>query len=283
MEEIISQVEKKWLHLLYRTISIEFTDVPVPSHDHTHHLRAWIFAKELVIALYKSGISFTYSEIEGLIVAVFFHDVGLTRTLKPAHGYESRKICKDFFIRNPSLRIDNANEVLDAIEMHDDKTYVSGPRNKVSIIHTLLSISDDLDAYGAIGVYRYLEIYLLRGENLYEIPAKVINNLDSRFKFLEVKFGNLKEYVLSQLQRKQITQNFYYSLLEDIKKGGGESSEKGAIYITNLLIDHFIIPKINILELLKMKFMVKTSDPFVNAFFNLLSDELQKLSKEITT
>ena len=55
--------------------------------------------------------------------------------------------------------------------MHDDK---EGPARTLAQageqtgILTVLSIADDLDAMGVIGIYRYIEIYLKRNIHLSE-------------------------------------------------------------------------------------------------------------------
>ncbi len=207
----LSEIESKWLPVLYKKTKEEFDNRPLPSHDHTHHLRVWFYARELLAELCSKGYKFDENELLKAIIAVFFHDVGLTRTLNPDHGKESRRLCENFLTTNTNILPEVMDDVLEAIEMHDDKSYLD-KRNKTDT-YTILTISDDLDAYGAIGVYRYFEIYRLRGISQYKIPELVIENLENRFRFLIDNFGELDTYIQKQYTRKQYTANFYRQII----------------------------------------------------------------------
>ena len=205
--QIIEDVEHKWFGILYRGVEKEFNNNPLPSHDHTHHLRVWFFAKELLRELFTAGCEFNQSDIQKIIFAVFFHDVGLTRTLNADHGKESRKICEKF-LKEKGIDLGKiSDEVFNAIEMHDDKSYIN-KRNKINT-YTVLTIADDLDAYGAIGVYRYYEIYRLRKIESLIIPRMVIENLENRFGFLNEVFGFLENFIRQHFERKQYTSDYY--------------------------------------------------------------------------
>lgn len=117
-----------------------------------------------------------------LMLSAFFHDTGLTITLSEKHGVESRKICQNFLAENPEMVFPNVNQALSAIEFHDQKEpEMSSLTSSETSTLKLLSICDDIDAYGAIGVLRYAEIYLLRGISIASLPGRVIKNLSSRF------------------------------------------------------------------------------------------------------
>ncbi|NJK85524.1 MAG: hypothetical protein HC906_05725, partial [Bacteroidales bacterium] len=69
---LLQEVEIKWLKLLYNHVKQLFSHVNLPSHDHIHHFRVWQFAKQLVELLSSHNYPFTYSDLEKLIVSIFF-------------------------------------------------------------------------------------------------------------------------------------------------------------------------------------------------------------------
>src|SRR4030042_6118768 len=91
--------------------------------------------------------------------------------------------------------------------MHDDKLYAEQMQGSNTC--TILAVADDLDAYGAIGVYRYYEIYLLRGMRQEEIPSNAIDNIEKRFSFMEKVFGFLNAFMKEHEARKQLTIHYF--------------------------------------------------------------------------
>jgi HD superfamily phosphodiesterase len=179
----MENAEDKFLLILYRHVRHLFTTTPLPSHDHNHHLRVWCYAKSLANELSGKKIRITSEEAVNLILAVFFHDTGLTQNLKADHGLDSRILCEQFIRDNPLLFKIDLTPALIAIEKHDNKNYLpEEAENKVSILN-LLSLCDDLDAYGAIGILRYAEIYLLRGVSYEKLASLVLANIKSRFDY----------------------------------------------------------------------------------------------------
>ena len=211
-EDILTKTEEKWLKFLYQAIKSEFIKHPLPSHDHTHHFRVWFFAKELLRALSDGGYAIDRSLIEKSIISAFFHDAGMTITLKPSHGIESRLICERYLHEMEGLNLSYIDEILDAIELHDDKRYTQKLQGINA--YTILAVADDLDAYGAIGVYRYYEIYLLRGMKKEEIPLKAIDNIEKRFSFMERIFGSLQDLIKKHESRKQVTIDYFNQFIE---------------------------------------------------------------------
>ena len=212
LEQILITTEEKWLKILYHEIKTEFNKHPLPSHDHTHHLRVWYYAKELLRALWDEGHDIDSTTVEKVIISAFFHDVGMTVTHKPSHGTESRLICERFFRQTGGSNLSDTDEILEAVEMHDDKQYAQ----KMQGINTctILAVADDLDAYGAIGIYRYYEIYLLRKMKKEEIPSGVIGNINNRFSFMERIFGSLHAFTGKHRTRKQLTMDFYQQFIQ---------------------------------------------------------------------
>lgn len=242
---ILAETEKRWLKSLFNEIKQEFSGHPLPSHDHTHHLRVWYFARDLLTALSAAGYHIDQSLVEKTLISVLFHDAGMTVTIEPSHGTESRLICEKFFHQKGVIDRSRLDEILEAVEMHDDKQYAEKMQGINT--YTILTVADDLDAYGAIGVYRYYEIYLLRGIKEKEIPGKAIDNINTRFSFMERAFGFLNTFIRKHEARKKRTINyfeqFYFapfappdfkSAPPDFKSGGageggaGEGRAKGA-------------------------------------------------------
>ncbi|HAF30763.1 MAG TPA: hypothetical protein DCG75_17105 [Bacteroidales bacterium] len=211
MEDYIISAEKKWLDKLSDYCKILFSDTHIPSHDHTHHLRVWEYAKEIIQALSKSN-KIDEELIESCLIASLFHDTGLAKTLEENHGHESRKICELYFKENRISKPVNFEEILSAIEMHDDKNYKNSENVKPDSVLTILFCADDLDAFGKVGVIRYTEIYLLRGIKLVELPNLVIKNLDKRFLNFEKNYKDFSDLYLKHKERYLFTRNFFEAL-----------------------------------------------------------------------
>jgi hypothetical protein len=96
-------------------------------------------------------------------------------------------LCEQFLEqsqRNPPLL---REEILDAIEKHDRKESLSHPPlhyKEAPSILTLLTLADDMDALGIRGIYRYAEIYLMRGIPLPELGLRILQNAFHRYQRL---------------------------------------------------------------------------------------------------
>ena len=122
----LTLVEAKWLDKLSLECQRIFQNHHIPSHDFEHHNRVWQNLKLLITNLVNTGQSFDEKTIESLIIACFFHDTGLTRTLDEKHGSASRDLCQAYFESNLASRPGNLNEILYIIENHENKNYPSG-------------------------------------------------------------------------------------------------------------------------------------------------------------
>lgn len=174
---IILDVENQWKHELYGHCAAIFKTCHIPSHDETHHLRVWNYASNLAISLYFRGYPVDKPFLTKLIICCFFHDTGLSVTLDASHGKASASICKEYF---KNVAIDGFEEILRAIEFHenkDDKKLLL----KKNLLGSILTIADDLDAFGYAGIYRYAEVYSLRGIEIAEISSSVLINAKARY------------------------------------------------------------------------------------------------------
>ncbi len=216
LNHLIQNVENKWLDRLYSACQELFANTHIPSHDHEHHKRVWIICKEILGELNKSKEIDT-TLIESCIIATFFHDTGLTKTLSENHGRESRLLCIKYFNENHIEKSADFDLILDAIEKHDDKEYKTQTNKPESLI-SILCAADDLDAFGRIGIIRYTEIYLLRGYQINDLPRAVIENLDKRFTNFEKNYGFLTGLYSKYKTQFLIARDFFVEMDKDLTK-----------------------------------------------------------------
>jgi HD superfamily phosphodiesterase len=183
-DPMIFSASQKWELPILTYLQEIYTGKWLPSHDISHHQRVWKNAINLCESFGLENWQNDKSFFEKLIIACFFHDTGLLFDKGEFHGNASRKICEGFLSQHKAIIQFEVNELLEAIEYHDDKKYDSLPRNPNKLM-MVLSLADDLDAFGAIGAYRYIEIYLLREIPQIEITQLILNNAENRYKNLE--------------------------------------------------------------------------------------------------
>jgi len=123
------------------------------------------------------------------------------------HGKHSRDLCIQFLTRN-YLPENDFQDVLTAIENHDRKDYTGN--TGANDLLNILSVADDLDALGFIGIYRYLEIYLTRGINPEELGHMIKENAGKRFDNFIKTFGFTPELVNKQSKRYKILDSFFH-------------------------------------------------------------------------
>lgn len=218
LNKLLRHTEEKWHTILFEQCRQQFSNVHLPSHDESHHQRVWNNAKLLLQHTVKLGISISETEIERLIVAVFFHDQGMSESLSKEHGKISRHICKAFFSSAGLKPPSGFDQVLQAIENHDQKEYSANKQMTAELdIQRLLNISDDLDAFGIVGAYRYMEIYLLRNIKPDLLPEAVLTNIGDRFQYFSDTFADDSSLVKSQGRRYAHTKNYYKDLNMQLK------------------------------------------------------------------
>ncbi len=184
LEIWIDRAEASWLDLLYENAKSLFQDNLLPSHDHTHHLRVWNLCKTLLreIATFNSRID--QSLVEGVLFAAFFHDLGMATSTREDHGSLGSEHFLMWFRERGTTRPERFDEINRAIELHDRKDmqiYKSFSSGASPEILGILSVADDLEALGIIGVFRYAEIYLKRDIPLEELGMRILANVKIRF------------------------------------------------------------------------------------------------------
>ena len=206
----LSAAESKHKAALMNLCRKLFESAPMPSHDHLHHSRVWDNASLLLGRLHDAGMINDPLMAEKAIIASFLHDTGLTLNPNPDHGIQSRQICSEFLMTTEMPEADK-EEILDAVEKHDNKDY-SGPSDPASLA-AVISVADDMDAFGSEGIGRYAEIYMLRGIPFNELPRKVIANAELRFSHLAMTYDMFPDLILAEKKRVDTLITYYKNLI----------------------------------------------------------------------
>jgi HD superfamily phosphodiesterase len=176
------------------------------SHGLDHHRRVWNYARELLLSSNNQNILNQPVFTEKLIIACYLHDIGMSVDPGIRHGRHSKNLCSQFLKTN-LLKESDFQDVLRAIENHDNKDYTGSDVS--DDLQTILSVADDLDAFGYIGIYRYLEIYLTRGINPVDAGIHILSNATKRFRNFVSSFGFAEELVQRQKIRFAILEDFF--------------------------------------------------------------------------
>jgi HD superfamily phosphodiesterase len=202
----IASAEKKYKKRLEDFFTDVFSSTNLSSHGIDHHRRVWVYGKELLNQPHKDRLRTDTTIPEKLIIACYLHDSGMSIDSGPQHGTQSRLLCEQF-LRMYKLPENDFTEVLDAIENHDNKEY-SFSDNPGKLL-TILSVADDLDAFGFIGIYRYLEIYLTRGKSFRDISLLIPGNASARYNNFVKTFGFNPTLIEKHCRRYQIIVSFF--------------------------------------------------------------------------
>lgn len=178
LSEKIEFSEKRFRDLLEVYFREIYDSTLLPSHGISHHRRVWNNAREILSHLNDHGFEYESDLTNKLIISCFLHDSGMAVDHGIRHGLEGRRICQRFLSEN-NLSDSEYEDVLDTIEKHDNKEYAS--MYHPADLMTILSVADDLDAFGFVGIYRYLEIYIARKKRLEELGSLITENCETRF------------------------------------------------------------------------------------------------------
>ncbi len=182
----IESSEYRLKRLLEDFFSSEFDERSLPSHGLDHHRRVWKYCREIINAFHLQGNRLSDHFFDDLIVAAYLHDIGMIVDSGPRHGKHGREMCNHFLKMNGFQPADFA-EALDAIEFHDRKDY-DKDETEFNIL-SVLSVADDLDAFGFTGIFRYAEIYLLRNVGFEDIGSFIMDNAAVRFSHFNKVIG----------------------------------------------------------------------------------------------
>lgn len=203
IKDLSNSAEKRFREILEDYFTSVFTNTDLPSHGLDHHRRVWKHAKELVHVF--PGIPLDGNFYESLIIASYLHDAGMAYETGPEHGWKSAELCSAF-LKKEKLDHIAFPGLLQAIAEHDDKDYKSKNDN---LLLKLLSLADDMDAFGFTGIQRYLEIYSYRGIKPEDSFKMIRTNALGRF----LNFKN--NVPASDLFNKQFSR---YLILDDFMK-----------------------------------------------------------------
>ncbi len=144
--------------------------------------------------------------IEKLLIACYLHDLGMAIDQSEKHGIHSKKICESF-LEVEKINPADCADLLEAIENHDNKEYTEFPDGNNLLL--LLSVADDLDAFGYTGILRYADIYLQRGVSQDNLGRMVLENSEKRFRNFEKVFTGIPKLVDRHRIRYMILHDFY--------------------------------------------------------------------------
>jgi hypothetical protein len=209
-QQIIS-AERKYKQSLEDFFTEVFRSTRLLSHGIDHHQRVWLFAKELLGQPDKRGCIDDNFFCDRLIIACYLHDSGMSIDPGPRHGIQSRSICVQFLLKY-SLPESEFKDVLDVIEKHDKKEYSIS--DKPDELLNILSVADDLDAFGSIGIFRYLEIYLKRDIPYRDIGPLIIENISGRFNNFVRTYGFNQALIEKHRRRYETATSFFSNYTE---------------------------------------------------------------------
>jgi len=269
---IIESAEKQYKQILEDFFISFYDNRSLPSHGIDHHRRVWIYSKELVriIPLKSSKLSTLVPE---LLIASYLHDIGMSVDCGVKHGKYSSEFCIRF-LRDNNLKENDFTDVLTAIEYHDNKDYTGNSIQDDLLC--ILSLSDDLDAFGVVGIYRYAEIYLNRGISYETLGIRIIENAEKRYgNFLSVQGLNEEFFDKHRLRYKALT-DFFAAYNEQLKSYSfGSSNPAGYCGVIELIAD--MINNKTDPDSYLATVLESHSDPVINWFFFELKTNLEIL------
>jgi len=202
----IESAERRFMQILEEFFISVYDEKSLPSHGIDHHRRVWNNAKDILYAAFEGNRKISKEFVSSLIIASYLHDIGMSVDPGFRHGIHSRDLTVRFLTAN-NLNINNFDDLLDAVENHDKKDY-QGIREVTDLL-TILSVADDLEAFGFTGIYRYSEIYLTRKIKPVIMGEMIIENADKRFKHFRETFGKYKELFQKHEARYNVLIRFF--------------------------------------------------------------------------
>jgi hypothetical protein len=209
----ILKSERKLLNKLEDYFNLKYNERNPESHGLSHHRRVWAYAKELLHQTYRGKEKYDPKLISKLLIACYLHDIGMAIDPGEKHGHHSRLLCMEFLLQQ-NLNPEEYHDVLQAIGNHDNKDY-SG-RFKNNGLRAILSVADDLDAFGCTGIWRYAEIYRLRGISFQQIGKEVPENARKRFENFVALFSLYPELLEIHIHRYNYLNDFFKAYNDQI-------------------------------------------------------------------
>jgi hypothetical protein len=267
----IESAERQYKQILEGYFIGIYDDKSLSSHGIDHHRRVWNYASELVLLLAERNMISDPTLPFRLIIACYLHDIGMSVDRGIRHGPHGKELCIRFLEKN-NLEKTDYHDVLTAIEDHDNKEYNSftGKYDLLSI----LSVADDLDAFGFTGIYRYPEIYLARGVNHAEIGNLIMENAGKRFDNFTKTFGFSEELFNKHKNRYDTLVNFFDEYNKEVSSYQfGNQQPTGYCGVIEI-INEIVTKKTTLKSILNGQ-LKNSSDKIFSMFINgLISDSV---------
>jgi HD superfamily phosphodiesterase len=274
----IDQAEKNWLHKMYSFAKEEFHSTFLPSHDHSHHLRVWNISKKLLREMASPPSSLSPALVEGVLIASLFHDLGMVQSTREDHGSLGKELCRTWFLESGHTPPDNFDRILEAIELHDRKEtriYPDKESGRSPGILGILSVADDLEALGVIGIYRYAEIYLCRGIAMEKLGMRILENAELRFRNLSSS-GIASKVIGEYKQEFDVLIRFFTSYMQQLQETDhAEKCMDGQLGVINYIRTRSIEQKIRPEDLANLA-EEEGAELMIKNFFSTLKNELEK-------
>lgn len=245
------------------------------SHGIEHHRRVWENARQLSCSLSTGNKTFNETFAENLIIVCFMHDIGMAIDPGFVHGRHSKALCIRF-LREQNLQVEDFTDVLETIENHDNKEY--NGTNEANDLLLVLSVADDLDAFGFTGIYRYSEIYLERKINFSSIGNKIRENARRRFENFEKYFGFSEELYEVHKIRYELLDSFFEKYNEQLDYYNFNTLNSSGYCGVLHLFSKMASEKIPLNEFLD-NYDNYTNDPTIKWFFEGLIAEIKEKNK----
>jgi hypothetical protein len=242
------------------------------SHGIDHHRRVWNYARELLSTRLIQSKLRPACDPSKLIIACYLHDIGMSIEPGSRHGLQSRELCLQF-LNKFKIPENQYEDVLETIENHDNKEYTS--KRGSNDLLKVLSVADDLDAFGFTGIYRYSEIYLLRGITPDQLGHIIPENAGRRFKNFEDIYGVQNFYVQFHRKRYAILTNFFMQYNKQADSCNFISDDPEGYCGVIQLFMMMIRKKISINDLF-IEAEIYQDDVIIGPFMNRLKSELSQ-------
>lgn len=187
----------EWEPILKREAESEMQKSPEVSKAHglDHAERVWGCCLKLGMKL--------NADLEVLVAAAFLHDLGRHHGLE-VHGEKSAELAMPV-LKKIGFPAGKTERVLDAIRLHDHNV---SPKLRDSIESQILYDSDKLDAFGAVGVARWITYYYARGKSI----EWIVTSMEKRYRDLHL--NETKELAAESYE---YAVGFFKKLREDLK------------------------------------------------------------------
>lgn len=202
----IESAERQFRQILEEFFISVYDQKSLPSHGIAHHRRVWNNAKEILQVCYAKNKIIQPDFVTKLLIACYLHDIGMSVDPGFFHGIHSRNLTVNFLTNN-KLNSRDFDDLLDAVENHDNKDYSAGRSNNELL--TILSVADDLEAFGYTGIYRYSEIYLTRNIKPIILGEMIIENAEKRFNHFKTTYKDYPELLRKHRERYEILIGFF--------------------------------------------------------------------------